>query len=521
MSAHGSGAAGSGGSGDLRASSPAPLPPLPPLALAAALGSSSPADLARPRSPLAEGAERPASPLLLSSSSAASEQQRQQRAQQEQQQQQQERRRRLVEQRRALQGPTPWSNWVIPGRLIAGGFPASPDDSDTRHTLLRLMGSPSTGGCGVTAFCCLQSELDPKTPAAAWRRGAALRPYQRDAAALLAEAADDRSGGKWLELPTLGPAAVVSCYGDGPPMMMMSSGGSSGGGGIGSGSGNGLQPQPRLDPFTATADMMGPGGSAAAAAAAANGRPPVPSDSPSASPRPGDPRCRILLKPDRRVDFLHLPIPDGGTAPDAALSALADDVAARVRAGQVVYAHCWGGHGRTGSLVSVVLARLYGLPAEAALRATQACHDARVFPQGTRSPQTQAQRQQVVRVVMAGGGAAAASPLAAAPTLLLRPQPPSPERERVGAGGGGGGGVGGAGGAGRGQELQRASAAMPPPPSPVRGRAGGGAGGSDGGGALASAAAAAAEPDKSAAVAALLRKRSRSPTNKIRADPAV
>jgi hypothetical protein len=511
MSAH---AAAGAAAGLLSSSPPSPLPPLPPLALAAALGGA-PADAAG--------------------------------------------RRRLLEQRRALQGPTPWSNWVIPGRLLAGGFPASPSDDDTRHTLLRLMGSPSTGGCGVTAFCCLQSELDPEAPASAWRgRGggggggggaSALRPYPRDAAALLAEAAaGGGGGGKTFDLPALGPDAVVSCYGDGPPAAAEPPGG-------------GGAP---LDPFTATADAMGPGGSAAAAAAAANGRPPVPRDSPSASPRPSGPggggggrrAPAMLLRPDRRVDFLHLPIPDGGTAPDAALSALASDVAARVRSGQVVYAHCWGGHGRTGSLVAVVLARLYGLPAEAALRATQACHDARVFPQGTRSPQTQAQRLQVARVVAAGAGGAGqggpaggggGGPAAAgagaggwgsagaglhAPAPSYRPlrplQPPSSpererERERVGGGGGGGGGVvGGVLGtttttttATTTTTQQRDAAAMPPPPPPVRARASPYNSGNGGDATL-------SDFDKAAgAVAVLLRKRSRSPNNKIPAEPAV
>jgi len=417
---------------DLRASSPTPLPPLPQLALdaiaAAALAEEGPAP-----SPHGDGAGAGAAAAAAAACSAR-------------------RRRLLAEQRQKLHGPTPWSNWIIPGRLLAGGFPASPDDADTRHTLLRLMGAPAPasfsssgggggvqssgggqsggggqcgggggghgsvgGGCGVTAFICLQSELDPRASPSAWRRGAALRPYPRDAAALLAEAGDDRSGGKVLELPALGPSAVVSCYGDGPAALLPPPPpASADAAGAGGGSGSACPwppPPPPLDPFTATADAVGPGGSAAASAAAAGGRPPVPRDSPSASLRPGDPRGgrRVLLRPERRVDFLHLPIPDGGTAPDAALSALADDVAARLRAGQVCYAHCWGGHGRTGSLVACVLARLYGLSAAGALAATQACHDARVFPQGTRSPQTLAQRQQVARVVAAAAGQAGAA----------------------------------------------------------------------------------------------------------------
>lgn len=71
----------------------------------------------------------------------------------------------------------------------------------------------------------------------------------------------------------------------------------------------------------------------------------------------------------------------------------------RILAGEHLYIHCWGGHGRTGTLVAVLLSRLYGLSADAALRFTQAFHDARRFPQGVRSPQTAVQRAQVKRVV--------------------------------------------------------------------------------------------------------------------------
>jgi hypothetical protein len=514
--------------GGLRASSPTPLPPLPALALAAAYGTSD----ARAQQEKTAGAgcccaaaASPPPPAAAANAAAASTADHQQR-------------RLRLEQRRALQGPTPWSNWVIPGRLLAGGFPASPDDVDTRHTLLRLMGAPQSSGggsgtssgssgggggggggatttaapsqqlgsgCGVTAFVCLQSELDPRAPPASWRRGAALRPYPRDAAALLAEAAEGGSGngngGVVLELPALGPSAVVSCYGDGPPAFACPPASPP----SASSSSPWSPPQPPpLDPFTATADAVGPGGSAAAAAAAAHGRPPVPRDSPSCSPRTGAPGSKLFLKPARRVDFLHLPIPDGGTAPDAALSALADDVCARLKAGHVVYAHCWGGHGRTGSLVAVVLARLYGLSAEQALRATQACHDARVFPQGTRSPQTSAQRQQVVRVVgmgsaglvgMAAGAGAAAGGLPAAGQLRQeQQQQPSQQQPKAAVAAAGSEGGGGGGGA-RAEVVATASAAAPPGAEALRKDFG--------------------------VVGNLLRKRARSPNNQIPSRPAV
>lgn len=97
----------------------------------------------------------------------------------------------------------------------------------------------------------------------------------------------------------------------------------------------------------------------------------------------------------QKIDFLHLPIIDGNVTTDSALNRLAVDVMERVLRGEKLYIHCWGGHGRTGTLVAVMLGRLYGLPYTTALRYTQAFHDARVYPQGVRSPQTPVQRAQV------------------------------------------------------------------------------------------------------------------------------
>jgi hypothetical protein len=80
-----------------------------------------------------------------------------------------------------------------------------------------------------------------------------------------------------------------------------------------------------------------------------------------------------------------------------------------------LYVHCWGGHGRTGTLLAVMLSWLYGLPYAATLKHVQACHDSRIFPQAVRSPQTPVQRAQVgvgVGVDRRPSAAAAAAPAA-------------------------------------------------------------------------------------------------------------
>lgn len=54
-----------------------------------------------------------------------------------------------------------------------------------------------------------------------------------------------------------------------------------------------------------------------------------------------------------KLNFLHLPIIDGSITTDSAISKLADDCCSRVLAGEKLYIHCWGGHGRTGTLVGL------------------------------------------------------------------------------------------------------------------------------------------------------------------------
>lgn len=188
----------------------------------------------------------------------------------------------------------------------------------------------------------------------------------------------------------------------------------------------------------------------------------------------------------QKIDFLHLPIIDGNVTTDSAMNRLAEDCMERVLRGEKLYIHCWGGHGRTGTLVAVMLGRLYNLPYTTALRYTQAFHDARVYPQGVRSPQTPVQRAQVRRL-LAGQGATSAPPLhgnvrpaaglpgRSASSVLTKPgssilssdmrpvvspvssmrsaqAPPSPLRSRIG----GSGNVGGRYGLGRSESPMKA-----------------------------------------------------------------
>ena len=74
---------------------------------------------------------------------------------------------------------------------------------------------------------------------------------------------------------------------------------------------------------------------------------------------------------------------------------LAKDLVQRLLDGENLYVHCWGGHGRTGTVISVMLGIIYDLNATAAMRWCQLCHDMRLCPMDVGSPQTIEQRQQV------------------------------------------------------------------------------------------------------------------------------
>eukprot|EP00878_Enallax_costatus_P023750 GHUV01025289.1.p1 GENE.GHUV01025289.1~~GHUV01025289.1.p1 ORF type:complete len:156 (+),score=23.44 GHUV01025289.1:1074-1541(+) len=90
-------------------------------------------------------------------------------------------------QARSMAGPTPFSNWVMPGQVIAGAYPASMDDAETERTLSLLL------ELGINTFVCLQAEVNIHIPEHAWRSGMGLRPYIKDAQKLLSKAHESNS----------------------------------------------------------------------------------------------------------------------------------------------------------------------------------------------------------------------------------------------------------------------------------------------------------------------------------------
>ena len=97
--------------------------------------------------------------------------------------------------------------------------------------------------------------------------------------------------------------------------------------------------------------------------------------------------------------FVHYGIRDFRVANSLeGLSVLIDNLAARVRAGETLYMHCWGGKGRAGLVSACLLGELYDtIDAEEALERVGAYANLRNTNLGIEihSPETDAQKDQV------------------------------------------------------------------------------------------------------------------------------
>ena len=73
------------------------------------------------------------------------------------------------------------------------------------------------------------------------------------------------------------------------------------------------------------------------------------------------------------VEHRRLAVRDGSAASPALMERILETMDAALDAGHVVYVHCWGGHGRTGTVVGCYLVR-QGLTGEQALAEVRRLH---------------------------------------------------------------------------------------------------------------------------------------------------
>ncbi len=61
------------------------------------------------------------------------------------------------------------------------------------------------------------------------------------------------------------------------------------------------------------------------------------------------------------LSFVHCPIVDCDITDDGTVLNLCKHLVEEISRGDVIYLHCWGGHGRTGTVVSIMLHLMYGV----------------------------------------------------------------------------------------------------------------------------------------------------------------
>jgi len=102
---------------------------------------------------------------------------------------------------------------------------------------------------------------------------------------------------------------------------------------------------------------------------------------------------------NKQLKYVQVPITDGCVASDDVTAEVVTGIVADILDGRIPYIHCWGGHGRTGTFVCLILSYVYRISATEALKRCQVYHDCRIEPGGAKSPQTVVQRDQVKRLV--------------------------------------------------------------------------------------------------------------------------
>ena len=124
------------------------------------------------------------------------------------------------------------------------------------------------------------------------------------------------------------------------------------------------------------------------------------SDPDLVNPATGLPRYAQELPDGPTFDCVVFGTEDGSAFDWTTLCDCLEAIEQNLVSGGTSYVHCFGGHGRAGVVAACLVGMAHGLPAAAALAATQRAHDARQDPawpllSPQPSPQTAVQRRQV------------------------------------------------------------------------------------------------------------------------------
>jgi len=133
----------------------------------------------------------------------------------------------------------------------------------------------------------------------------------------------------------------------------------------------------------------------------------------------------LSTEKNKRIEFILLKIIDMNVTGESEVKELCEHLKKQICEGKKIYIHCTGGHGRTGTIASILLSLLYPtLTAEKILEYLQFTHDQRVSnynkimyidqldepidsglkkkfqPGQVPTPQTSAQRKQVKKIII-------------------------------------------------------------------------------------------------------------------------
>ncbi|MEM7092655.1 MAG: tyrosine-protein phosphatase [Actinomycetota bacterium] len=109
---------------------------------------------------------------------------------------------------------------------------------------------------------------------------------------------------------------------------------------------------------------------------------------------PYDGRVHALARGEVEIELHRFPIVDFGTVSPASYRRILDTIDRSIEAGRPVYVHCWGGHGRTGTVVGCWLSE-HGVDGDDPLERIAWLRRHSEYLTAMESPQTEPQREVV------------------------------------------------------------------------------------------------------------------------------